>query len=111
MLDNIEKLKKTRSVVFKFESLRIHLFFLVMMQFPGMTNREWNNKNWCTMSLVTHHYRRQREEEIVEYTKKMIKYLQTVVKQRYKVLLLLVEKYKDISFMVETYVTCMETLF
>ena len=35
-----------------------------------MTDREWNNKNQCTMSLVTHHYRRQREAKILEYIKK-----------------------------------------
>ena len=36
LLDNIEKLKKTKSVVFRFEFLLIHMFFQVIREFPGL---------------------------------------------------------------------------
>lgn len=58
LLDNIEKLKKPRSVVLRFESLLIHLFFQVIRKFPSIPDGEWNNNNQCTMNLVTYHYKR-----------------------------------------------------
>ena len=57
LLDNIEKLKKIMSVVFRFEALLTHLFFQVVRQFTSIPNREWEN-NQYTMNLVTYYYRK-----------------------------------------------------
>lgn len=61
LLDNIEKLKKTKNVVFVFDSLLTHLFFQLIISFLGMPDPEWDS-NTCTMSMINQYYRKKLEE-------------------------------------------------
>lgn len=53
MLDNIEKIKKTKNAVFRFESLLTHMFFYATRKFPGLII--WDNSK-CVMKLVIQCY-------------------------------------------------------
>ena len=49
-LDNIAKIKKMKSTVFRFESLLTHFFFYVTKNFFGVIN--WDSGE-CTMKMIT----------------------------------------------------------
>ena len=50
LLDNISRIKKSRSEIFRFESLLTHIFFYATKKFPGITN--WNESE-CAMQTIT----------------------------------------------------------
>ena len=50
LLDNISRIKKSRNVVFRFESLITHIFFYAIKKFPAII--VWN-ENECTMQQIT----------------------------------------------------------
>ena len=52
-MENVAKIKKTKSTVFRFESLLTHLFFYVTKKFPRVIN--WDNYE-CAMKIVTQSY-------------------------------------------------------
>ena len=73
LIDNIEKIKRSRSIVFRFESLSTHLFFYATTQFLGMTTSSWNSSE-CMMKVITQCYRSKaeviRDDEIARMIKK-----------------------------------------
>ena len=108
LLDKISRIKKSRSAVFRFESLLTHIFFYATKKLPGITN--WNESE-CAMQLINHTYRsrpkivRDNDIDIVMNS------FQEEMKQRYRIPFALVEKYKDeLCFMVETNFACMEAV-
>ena len=54
LLDNISKIKKSKSIVFKFESLLTHIFFYPAKKFLGISI--WNGSE-CIMQTITQAYR------------------------------------------------------
>ena len=54
LLDNIAKVKKMKSAIFRFESLLTHLFFYATRKFPRTKN--WDS-NACEMKMVTKCYK------------------------------------------------------
>lgn len=108
--DNIEKLKKTKSTLFRLEGLLTHLFFKVIRKFPSMLDKIWDN-NQCTMNLVTHYYHKHPKENITIDIARLIKSFEVAMKQRYIIPPTLVDKYSnDICFIVEIGVTFMEAI-
>ena len=53
LLDNISKIKKTKSMVFTLESLLMHIFFYATKIFLGISN--WDG-NECTMQIINPAY-------------------------------------------------------
>ena len=56
LLQNIEKINKSKSAIFRFVSLLIYLFYDATMQFLGMTRYIWN-RDECIIKLITQCYR------------------------------------------------------
>ena len=54
LFDNIAMLKKSKSTIFRFESLLTHIFFYVARKFPSISS--WDGSE-CTMQIVTQSYR------------------------------------------------------
>ena len=108
LLDNISKIKKTKSTVFRFESLLTQSFFYVAKKFPGITN--WDASE-CAMQTITHAYRARLEIVRDNDIDRIMEYFQDKMKERYMIPPVLVEKYKDeLCFMVETDFACMDAV-
>ena len=107
LLDNIAKLKKSKNVVFRFESLLTYLFFQETKKFLKMTS--WDSNEY-TMKIFTQCYGP--DLKMLETdTNKMMKNFQMEMRQRCRTPPIMAEKYKDeICFMVETDTTCMEVV-
>ena len=100
LLDNISKIKKSKSIVFRFESLLTHIFFYATNQFSGISN--WDGSE-CIMKIITQLYRSKLEIVRDNNIDKMMKSFQDEMKQRYRIPLALIEKYKnELCFMAET---------
>ena len=107
-MDNISRIKKSRSAFFRFESLLTHIFFNATKNFINITN--WD-KSECVMQTITRASRTKLEIVRDNDIDRMMKSFQAEMKQRYRIPPTLVEKYKDeLCFMVEIDFTCMEVV-
>ena len=98
-MDTISRIKKSRSVIFRFESLLTHIFFYATNKFPSITN--WNETE-CAIQLITFIYRSRPEVVIDNDIDRIMKSFQVEMNQRYRIPPALVEKYKDeLCFMVK----------
>ena len=108
LFDNISRIKKSRSTIFRFESLLTHIFFYKTKKFPRIIN--WDGSE-CTMQTITHAYRTRLEIVKDSDIERIIKSFKGKMKKRYRIPPTLVEKYKDeLCFMVEIDFTCMEVV-
>ena len=85
-----------------------HIFFYAKKKFPDISS--WNSGE-CTMQLITQTYRSKLESVRDSDIDRMMKSFQDELKKRYRIPVVLVEKYKDeLCFMVEIDFTCMEVV-
>lgn len=53
LIENLEKIKKIKNGVFRFESLFCHIFFYVLRRFPFLSMIEIMDSNKCIMEKTT----------------------------------------------------------
>lgn len=92
LLDNIAKIKKTKNVVFRFESLLTNILFCATNKFPKMKN--WDNDD-STMNMLTQYYKVRLENVKDSDIDRVMKKFQSKMKQRFRIAPFMVEKYKD----------------
>ena len=97
-MDNISRIKKSRSVVFRFKSLLTHIFFYSIKKFPSI--KVWNENEYA-MLQITQAYKSIPKVVRDNDLDKIMKSFQIEMKKRYRIPPTLVEKYKDeLCFMV-----------
>ena len=66
LLENLEKIKRTKNGVFRFQSLINHIFFDVLKIFPYLSVTKIMSSERCTMEKITEVFRRHTTYKILD---------------------------------------------
>lgn len=103
LLENLEKIKRTKNYVFRFQSLVNHLFFHILRRFLFLSVAEIMSSDRWTMEKVIDICRRHPEDKILDNGNLIMKTFQNKMKTRFKISPEIVDRFKNgICFMVDT---------
>jgi hypothetical protein len=103
LLENLEKIKKTKNYVFRFQSLINHLFFHVLRRFPFLSVTKIMSSDKCTMEKITGIWRSHPEDKILDSGNLIMRTFQNEMRTRFRINPKIVDRFKnDICFMVDT---------
>lgn len=111
LVENLEKIKKTKNSVFRFQSLINHVFFHVLKRFPFLSVAKIMSTDKCTMEKVTDVWRRHHEDKILESRNLIMKTFQNEMRTRFRIAPEIVDRFKnDICVMMDTNQTYIEAV-
>lgn len=111
LLENLEKIKRTKSVVFRFQSLINHILFHVLQIFPYLSVTEIKSSDRCTMEKITDVCRRHPLDKILDSGNLIMKTFQNEMRLRFIIAPAIVDRFKDdICIMVDTNFTYIQAV-
>lgn len=112
LLEKLEKIKRTKNGVFRFQSLINHIFFHVLKIFPYLLVIDIMSGDRCTMEKITKVCRRHPTNKILDSGNLIMRTFQNEMRQRFRIAPAIVDRFKeDICIMVDidyTYIQAVE---
>ena len=104
LLENLEKIKRTKNGVFRFQSLINHIFFHVLNRFPYLSVIDIMSSDRCTMEKIIEVCRKKPIDKILDSGNLIMQTFQNEMKQRFRISPTIVDRFKeDICILVDTY--------
>ena len=80
LLEKLEKIKRTKNGVFRFQSLINHIFFHVLKRFPYLSIIDIMSSNRCTMEKITEVCKRHPADKVLDSGNLIMKTFQNEMK-------------------------------
>ena len=111
LLENLEKIKRTKNGVFIFQLLINHMFFHVLTIFLYLLVTNIMSSDRCTMENIIEVCRRHLVDNILDSGNLIMKRFQNEMRQRFRIVPTIVDKFKeDICVMVNTNFTYIQVV-
>lgn len=111
LIENLERLRRTKNNVFIFESLLCHIFFHVLRKFPFLSDYDMMNTDKCTMEKIIDVWKKHFEDIIIDRVNHIMTTFQSEMKARFRIAPKIIERFKgDIFIMVDTDRTYIEAV-
>lgn len=95
LLENLKKIKRKKSGVFRFQSFINHIFFHALKRFPYLLVRYIMSSDKCTMEKIMEVCRRHPGDKILESGSLIMRTFQNEMKQRFSISPVIVDRFKE----------------